>query len=119
MVLALAAACAAAPKRAPPPAPPPAKADTWLSLGDLQMHEGAPSGCFVRGAVGYDGLFVPAGDEIVCDAPAPPADALPGYLELSTMRFMGASEGRAPVPPYVEGRITDAGFVPTAKKIRR
>ena len=113
----LACACAVALAcTTPAPAPVKAAPAAWLSLEDLQVRDGAPTGLFVRGTRGPDGSFVP-GAVVEGTAPTTADAGHPGYLELSLLRFMGAEEARKPVPPYVEGRMTDAGFVPSSRTV--
>jgi hypothetical protein len=90
--------------------------DQFLSLDDLKIHADKPSGAFIRG-MDADGQFVILGDvEGDFDKPT---DGEPGYLELNTRTFMSAREARAPIPPYVEGKMTSKGFVPTSRLVVR
>jgi hypothetical protein len=88
----------------------------FLSLVDLQLHDTRPAGPHVRG-MDADGVFVILSD---VEGEIPDVtDGQPGYLELNTRTFMDAREARAPNPPYVEGRMTANGFVPTSRRIKK
>ncbi len=92
----------------------------YLSLRDLRVHRFAtttPGGEYVRGSV-IEGEFVPDGD--VEGRPAATSDGgRPGYLELGPGTFMGQQEARKPRPPYLEGRLTDEGFIPSSRSVHR
>ncbi len=90
---------------------------TYLALLDLRIVEVPPSqGQYLRGHGSEPGFLAEGG--VLGDAPATADVGEPGYLELSTLNFMSAMEGRAPRRPYLLGRWTDVGFVATGPVVR-
>lgn len=120
---------APAPTAQPAPSPTakpteaqPADGAVWLSFPDLTLHPASKprAGLYLEGTR-EAGAFAPTSDVQgeAADAGQPAQRGQPGYLELSTMRFMAAQEARAPVAPYVEGEMTEQGFVPSSRKVVR
>ncbi len=131
VLLVLGAACAAPPASTTTPAPAPqlpatpmspamiptTAARAWFDLAaGVVKTDGAPKGLYIEGAV-QDGAFVPSSDVLGDGAVGAPGH--PGYLELATGSFMRAEEARTPVAPYVEGAMTEQGFVPGSRKVVR
>ena len=108
------------PSSSAPSATAPVDDFAYLDLATLALksraRDGAPTGLHVRGRL--DGVAFVATSDVEGDgALAAGPEGMPGYLELSTRRFMSAQEARAPTPPYVEGRMTPRGFVPTSRTV--
>lgn len=90
----------------------------YLLLADGTLHTGSPppSGLYIEGFLDAD-RFVPTGRQIEGDGPIGHAEGTPGWMELATGQFFGAMTARAPARPYVEGTMTEEGFVPSSRDI--
>ena len=89
-----------------------------LLLSDVSWHRPgatAPHGFHVVGRMDR-GSFIPDG-EVRGGGELSLGGGQPGWLELSTGQFHPMQAARAPVRPYVQGMITDAGFVPSSRVI--
>jgi len=99
------------------PTPKPLPADgqnaIWLlSTLSLVVDQGqTPGGLYVKGKMD-GGRFVPSGG-VMGTRPAD-EDGTPGWLELSDGKFYPAQTARAPAQPFLEGKMTQSGFVPAA-----
>ncbi|MCP5120805.1 MAG: hypothetical protein GY953_59185 [bacterium] len=98
------------------PEPSPAADRAYLILGTRAIRPQPPvAGFYIAGEVG-GGHFQPVG-EIQGDG-AFGSEGHPGWLELTDLTLHGAETGRAPLPPYVEGRLGDDGvFRPASRKV--
>jgi hypothetical protein len=97
------------------PVPEATAAVAYRVLTDGRLVEGSPpAGLYVEGTV-IRGRFVARGD--VQGAGELGREGHPGWVELSTGRFTPAETAVAPTPPYVEGTLTDAGFVPGSRVV--
>lgn len=96
---------------------PPADALVYRVLADGRLVHGAqPPGLVVAGHL-QRGRFVATSD-VIGDGPLA-TDGHPGWLELSTGRFVAAETAAVPVPPYVDGVMTTMGFVPGTRSVIR
>lgn len=92
---------------------------TLLMLADLQFVADTgqtPEGYFFRGVM-KNGLFVPD-DKGLQGNTAIPVGGTPGWVELHTGKFLPAMTSRAPAEPFIEGRMTPAGFFPNQPKLK-
>jgi hypothetical protein len=107
-------------EQAPPPEEAPMttpETNGYYLFSDGKVHpdsEGAATGLHVRGILDGD-RFTPVGD-VDGEGDLGGAGA-PGWLELSDGSFHGEQTGRPPFPPYVEGAMTDNGFVPNTRTV--
>ena len=69
-----------------------------------------PKGFFFRGVM-ENGLFIPD-DKGLQGSATSPVGGTPGWVELHTGKFLPAMTARAPAKPFIEGRMTSAGFFP-------
>ena len=69
-----------------------------------------PKGFFFRGVM-ENGLFIPD-DKGLQGSASSPVGGTPGWVELHTGKFLPAMTARAPAKPFIEGRMTPAGFFP-------
>ncbi len=97
-----------------PPAPSPL---AWRVLVDGRLAQGAPPAgvLFVEGTLQH-GRFVARGD-VQGEGPLGGVDGEPGWLSLSTGRFVPATSATAPTPPWVDGVMTATGFVPGSRVV--
>jgi hypothetical protein len=95
------------------PAAAPAVAYRVLADGRL-VHGAPPPDLHVEGTLDR-GRFVPRGP-VIGDGVIG-ASGHPGWVQLSTGAFVPAESAVAPVPPFVEGVMTDAGFVPASRDV--
>lgn len=94
----------------------PAQQTAYLSLSDGHPHDTKPAGLYVTGHLADQG-FVPTGRTIEGEGKVGDAEGTPGWMELLTGQFFGAMTARAPGRPYVEGTMTDEGFVPSSRDV--
>ena len=92
---------------------------TVLLLADLKLvadTEQNPEGFFFRGVM-KNGIFIPDDKGLQGNA-AIPIGGTPGWVELHTAKFLPAMTARAPAQPFIEGRMTPAGFFPNQPKLK-
>ena len=73
-----------------------------------------PTSFFLKGRV-HNGNFLPQ-SEILGSEPLA-HDGTKGWLELESGKFYTTQTPRSPKSPYVNGFMTDEGFVPDSKQI--
>jgi hypothetical protein len=119
---ALTGAMACPPRPAPPEehpmSPSPASPLAYRVLVDGRLVQGAPPAeLHVEGTLEH-GRFVAQGDVRGDGAVGGGGhDGHPGHLQLASGKFVPAETAAAPVPPYVEGVMTTAGFVPGSRVV--
>jgi hypothetical protein len=67
-------------------------------------------GFYMKGKM-LNGAFQPSGDMQGTDKI--PLGGTPGWVELNTGQFFPAMTSKAPAQPFIEGRMTTAGFFPS------
>jgi hypothetical protein len=93
----------------------PAPSVAYRVLVDGRLVQGAPPAeLYVEGTLEH-GRFVARGD--VRGDGVVGGDGHPGHLQLASGRFVPAETAAAPVPPCVEGVMTNAGFVPGSRVV--
>ena len=118
--LLLLASCAQGTQAPPPEEAPvnPPETNSYFLFSDGKVHpdsDGPAVGLHVRGILEGD-RFAATGD-VVGDGEPGSAAGSPGWVELSDGSFHGAQTGRPPFPPYVQGSMTGAGFVPSSRTV--
>ena len=92
---------------------------TLLLLQDLAFvtdTSQVPTGFYFRGVM-KNGIFIPDDKGLQGNATSP-VGGTPGWVELHTGQFLPAMTARAPAKPYIEGRMTPAGFFPNQAKLK-
>ncbi|MCA9552360.1 MAG: hypothetical protein KC933_20160 [Myxococcales bacterium] len=87
----------------------------YLALTTCEVTEDIPDGLYVTGVQDGEGRFVPTG-QVEGDGPIADMDAV-GRLELSTTRYTDTLDDHPPARPYVEGALTDDGFIPCSRTV--
>ncbi|MBL92502.1 MAG: hypothetical protein CMH56_11925 [Myxococcales bacterium] len=75
-----------------------------------------PTGFYFRGVM-QNGIFIPDDKGLQGNATSP-IGGTPGWVELHTGKFLPAMTARAPAKPFIEGRMTPAGFFPNQAKLK-
>jgi hypothetical protein len=85
----------------------------WLELYDLKTYSDVeavtPQGYYVRGMVGGASAFEPVSGILGEAIHNLPENAVPGWIELTTLATHRDMEAVAPIEPYVHGVFDDAG----------
>lgn len=74
-----------------------------------------PNSFYIRGRV-HNGQFVP--ESTVLGEGEFEVIGQNGWLEIKIGKFYPAHTAQAPISPYVEGHMTDYGFVPSRREIK-
>lgn len=102
------------------PPPPFAEGEpVYLHLGTQQLWRrtrGVPEGFYLEGRF-ENGGFVPQGG-VLGEGPMGADDGVPGWLELANGQFCPDQTGRPPFSPFVKGRMTAEGFVPSSRALQ-
>lgn len=81
----------------------------------VSQSSGAPSSFYVSGYV-KDGRFV--AETKVLGEGEMATDGQRGWLELTSGKFYAMHTAQAPVSPYVDGAMTQNGFVPSTRDVK-
>lgn len=74
-----------------------------------------PSGFYVKGRI-RNGQFAP--ESGILGEGDFAANGQNGWIELATGKFYPMHTAKTPMSPYVEGHMTDFGFVPSSREIK-